>query len=135
MFVRATLASAWFSAALAGMSSIVFSPRTIINELGSILTLVSGSLCMTFSLIAMVGVVFNRYRFEWFASWFAAAGIAPYLLSVWFFIISGSYTRLTQALLLTSLLLFMMLRAEFCAVHAQKLRIQHEDTGAIDVQS
>ena len=133
--IRSTLTLAWLTAAGSGLSALIFSPRTIIYELGAVLTMSSGALCLVFSLIAAFGVAFNRYRFEWFASWMAAAGIAPYLLSVWAFVFTGSPTRLTQAFMLTSLLVFMVLRAEFCAVHAQKLRTNHKDTGAINVQS
>lgn len=134
MAVRSTLTVAWLLAAGGGMSAIAFSPNTIVSELGTIITTIWAVTVTVASVVALLGVVFDRYRLEWVSSWFAFMGLMPYVATIWWIVTTGELTRLTQAFMMTSLLVFMILRAEFCAAHAAKLRTMHTtETGGIRV--
>lgn len=123
--VKTTLASAWLLAASAGLSAVVMSPTRIINELGSWGTLASGILLGVSAIFAALGVVGNRYRWEWIASWMSAVALAPYFVTVWALTFLDSWTRSNQAFLVSSLLAFFVSRAVICAAHAAKLRVVH----------
>lgn len=125
--IKLVLASSWLLAGAGGVSAIVVSPNTIVAELGRLVVFGWGGVVAVSSLIATAGVLFKRYRWEWWASWFAAAGIVPYVGTVWWLVAAGETTRLTQAFLVTSLMGFFVLRALLCAAHAAKLRAVHEE--------
>lgn len=133
-FVKVSLSASWLFAAAAGLSAVILSPNTIISELGPWLTEISGWMLGTAAITAMLGVAGARYRWEWFASWFAAAALSPYLVTVWALTLTGEPTRSTQAFLVTSLLSFFITRAVLCSAHAAKLREVHgAGTGVIDL--
>ncbi|WQY99835.1 hypothetical protein [Microbacterium phage MO526] len=123
--VQATLAGAWALSGLAGVSAVVASPVTIISELGLIGTIASGALLVLATGVAVVGVLASRYRLEWVASWGAAASLVPYLVTVWALTFTDTWTRSTQAFLVTSLVAFYFTRSALCAAHAAKLREAH----------
>lgn len=125
--VKVTLAAAWVLAGAGGLSAIIVSPNTIVAELGILVVFGWGSIAAVSSVIAALGVLFKRYRWEWWASWFASAGIVPYVGTVWWLVFAGETTRLTQAFLVSSLMAFFALRAQLCAAHAAKLRVMHEE--------
>lgn len=123
--VQATLAAAWALSGLAGVSAVVASPVTIISELGMIGTVASGALLVVATGVAVTGVLMTRYRLEWVASWGAAAALVPYLITVWALTFTDTWTRSTQAFLVTSLVAFYFTRSALCAAHAAKLREAH----------
>lgn len=134
ILLRGILASAWIVVALGGVSAILFTPTTIENELGTLLTYIWGGISAIASIIAAIGVLTNRYRLEWAAAWFAGAGLAVYGGVVWWLVVAGSTTRLTQAFLISALILHTVYRALSCGAHARKLRIEHlTHSGAINV--
>lgn len=134
ILLRATLASAWALVALGGVAAIFFTPTTIENELGTYLTYVWGGIAAIASIVAAIGVLADRYRLEWAAAWFAGGGLAVYAGVVWWLVATGNQTRLTQALLVSALILHTAYRALSCAAHARKLRAEHlTDSGAINV--
>lgn len=74
----------------------------------------------------MLGVVSNRYPLELVAAWFASGGIIIYVATVWYFVFSGTPTRLQQAAYLTALFGFYLFRLADCSAHAEKQRAIHE---------
>lgn len=131
--VKASLASAWALSAAAGLSAVVLSPTTIIAEIGLVGTLISGILLTVATVVAVFGVIANRYWLEWVASWGAAVALAPYLITVWALVVTDTWTRSTQAFLVTSLLAFYLVRSALCSAHAAKLREAHTvGTAAMD---
>ena len=133
ILVVATLTATWLLVAAAGFSSAFLSPRTVTAEVGSVVLLVCGSAVMTSALIAALGVAINRYRWEWAASWLTAAGVVPYVITVWWLVFSESGSRLTQAFFVTALLTFLVHRALMCAAHAAKMREIVAQTGLIPI--
>lgn len=131
--IKGVLAAAWLWAGGAGLSASIMAPGTYVAELGSVWTVVFGVSLSASAIIAAIGVVMARYRWEWIAAWAAAASIAPYLVTVWALTFTDTWTRSTQAFLVTSLLTFFVLRAILCAAHAAQLRKVHEaSTAAMD---
>lgn len=133
-YIRAALTAAWCLIALGGGTAVLYSPLTIVSELGTIIVYAWGTITMIAGLVAGIGVAADRYRVEWAAAWFAASGLSVYMSTLWWLVFAGETTRLTQAFIVTAAILFMVTRALFCAAHAAKLRAIHSgETGGIDV--
>lgn len=118
--VKFALSSAWLMVAGGGLSSIMFIDREVLTDL-------FGAIATTMSLIAMAGVITNRYRWEWVAAWFTSAAVVPYSLDAWRLAIEQGPEHLPTAFLLTALIAFFAMRALLCAAHAAKLRAIHEE--------
>lgn len=123
--IRAALGSSWGFSALSGFAGVFFTPQTVTSELGFHLPVISSAVVLMFSFAALFGVVFNRYQFEWMASWFTAGGAFVYIVTVWGLVFTGSITRLQQAASLTALLGFYIYRIISCSAHARKQRTIH----------
>lgn len=122
--IRATLATAWLLAGTGGATALALPPQTVVAEIGNPLILFwGGALCLS-SLVAGFGAIFDRYRFEWAAAWFAFVGMAPYVIAIWALVITSVPSRLTQALLATSLMAMFALRGVTCGAHASRLRAE-----------
>lgn len=131
--IRLTLSLAWLLAAGGGLSALTVSPLSLIVELGPVVTHLWAVGLMIASAIALLGVAMNKYRFEWVAAWLAAVGLFPYVTTIWWLVSIGQTGHLTQAFMLSSLLVFMVLRANFCSAHAARLRSIHVETGSTRV--
>lgn len=118
--VKGTLALAWGMVAAGGMSSIVYVDHELLTD-------IFGGIATTMSLIAMAGVIMNRYRWEWVAAWFTSAAVVPYALDSWRRAIENGPDNLPTAFLLTALIAFFALRALLCSAHAAKLRAIHTE--------
>ena len=131
--IKGTLTLAWMFAGGAGVSAVVAAPTTIITEIGTLLTYLAGAVLAASSFVAALSVVTGRYRWEWVASWLAAAALVPYLTTVWALCLTGEWGRATQAFLISSLLTFFVCRGILCSAHAAKLRAAHKaGTGAVE---
>lgn len=120
--VKVALSASWLLGAFAGVSAVILSPVAIIEEVGIVGTLFSGGLLAATALTAAAGVITDRYRLEWVASWGAASALVPYLITVWALVLTEAAWRTTQAFLVTSLLAFFLSRGAICSAHAAKLR-------------
>lgn len=130
--IKFTLAASWLLAGAGGVAAIVVSPNTLVAELGRFVAFGWGGVVAMSSLVATAGVLFKHYRWEWWASWFTAAGIVPYVGTVWWLVAAGETARLTHAFLVTSLMGFFILRALLCAAHAARLRALHGEVSGSD---
>lgn len=126
--IKVDLVASWLLAGAGGVAAVVVSPLTIVAELGRLIVYGWGSIVAVSALIAVYGIVANRYRFEWVGAWMAALGIVPYVLTVWWLVFGGETTRLTQAFIVAALMGFFVHRALSCAAHAAKLRALHEES-------
>lgn len=122
--IRGTLTAAWLFAGAGGVTALAFPPQTIAAEIGNTLILAWGFILSIAAFVAALGALFGRYRLEWAAAWFAAAGMAPYVIAIWGLVFMSVPSRLTQALLATSLMLMFALRGVLCGAHASKLRAE-----------
>lgn len=129
--VKGSLAAAWLLSTAGGLSAVVLSPVTIISEIGTWGTVLSGAGLAIFTIVAVVGIAVNRYWLEWIAAYGAMASLVPYLVTVWALTLTGEGTRSTQAFLITSLLAFYGFRAASCSAHAAKLRVEHQLSDAL----
>jgi hypothetical protein len=124
--VRFLLTGAWFFAGCAGLSAAALVNITFVRELGIFMTILCGAALAGGALIAALGVAMNSYRWEWGASWLAAFGLSPYLIGIWLAVWFIDIGRISQALLVTSLVVFFLYRSAMCAAHAAKLRSLHQ---------
>ena len=133
VLIRISLASAWTFSTLGGLSAVVFLTPT--NDPGLLLEAraVAGVTLTVSALIATFGVLFNRYRFEWVASWFATAGFAPYIILYWSIVYKNIDGTLPVAFIMMSLVSFYIHRGFLCGAHAERLRHIHTDTDSIVV--
>jgi len=131
--LKTSLSSAWLLSAGAGLSAL--SPAVDVRELGPIWTVLFGGMLAGTAIVAAVGILANRYRWEWAAAWGAAASVAPYVIVLWAATIMDA-GKSSQAFLATSLLAFFITRALFCAAHAARQRIAARmETAAVDIVS
>lgn len=124
--IRFTLAAAWFFTAVWGAASIFLTPTTVQDELGLHLPNITGAIVLSSSVVAIYGVVRDKYYLEYVAAWFAVGGAFVYVITVWGLVIFSTPTRLQQAAALTSLLFFYLFRVAVNTAHAVKLRTIHE---------
>lgn len=128
--VKTTLASAWLLSTGAGLSAL-FDPRVSVEALGYLGTAISGGLLALATLVAVAGVLFGRYRWEWIAAWASAIALVPYVVTLWAFTLAISGTNAGQTFLVSSLAAFYATRIALCSAHAAKLREVHAATTAV----
>jgi len=129
--VQAALVAGWFSATGAGITAAVNPTSQTLTEMGPIIAAIMGISLSISAVVAMVGVLGNRYRLEWVAAWVSAAGFVPYSITIWSLTITENISWLTAAFISTTALSFFVSRALLCAAHAAKLRIVHETSETI----
>jgi len=127
--LRTILALCWAWLMSAGVGAFLFTPRTIEGTLGTTLTYAVASLVFAGSVAAFLGVVTNRYRIEWVATWAVGSGLVAYVATVWWLVGAETLSRWTQASAVSALLFFVMFRAEELAAHAERLRATHPEVG------
>lgn len=124
--IRSTLATAWFFSTLSGIGGMFLTPTTVQAEVGTYLPVLSSAVVFVSSLVALLGILINKYQAEWVSAWFTAGGAFVYVITVWSVFFAGSSTRLQQASSLTALMFFYVYRIVACAAHARKQRSIHE---------
>lgn len=120
--IRATL---YTLVAGAGIAATVLTPTTIAGTIGEPLMYWWASLATVGALTALWGVIADRYRIEWVASWPATGGTLVYAATVWGLVAQGESTRSTQAFIVTALTVALAYRGVELAAHAAKLRADH----------
>ena len=137
--LQASIVAGWVCAVGSGVAAITLPYSVVLAEMGPVVAAIMGSVLALTSIIATVGVVLNRYRLEWVASWIAAAAFVPYSITIWSLTVTINAHWLTAAFISTVALAFFVSRAAQCAAHAAKLRVVHEAsatiTAAIDAVS
>lgn len=123
--MQASLGVSWAFSVGAGLSALLAPSNPVLAELGLVHVPVGIMLFMA-TAWALAGVIFNRYRWEWLASWVAAVAATPYTLTLWGFVAAEGSIWLTQAFLLSSLTAFYVTRGLLCSAHAAKLREIHK---------
>ncbi|QGJ96996.1 hypothetical protein PBI_TEAMOCIL_45 [Microbacterium phage Teamocil] len=129
--VKAALLAGWVSATGAGVSAWIYPTSIVLTAMGSLVATVMGIALGASALLAVVGVSFNRYRFEWVAGWLSAAAFVPYSITIWSLTITSNPHWLTASFISTVALAFFVSRALLCAAHAAKLRVAHEASEVI----
>ena len=122
--LRTLLSVAYLSAGYAALAAVVWTPQTIEGALGAVLTYGWATVGLVGAAVALLGVALDRYRVEWAAVWWVAAGLSVYTLTVWA-LVAQTPTRQTQAAALTTLCVLLVYRAVELTAHAAKLRHRH----------
>lgn len=130
--LRSTLVFGWVLVLCAGVASVLPDEPGAPRDLADAIFTVFGALLAASAAASAIGVVTDRYRVEWVAAWCAAAGATPHIFASWMEVAVRTLDA-DQALYPSALLVFLILRAQFCAAHAAKLRARHETTGSIHV--
>jgi len=126
-----TLGGIWLSSFGAGVSGIVMALTTTGDQLEPLWLAVFSAILAVGSGAATYGVAWNKYRWEWIASWAAAFAIVPYVVLGWVVTFSTRPSNATSAFLLTALMLFYLARASACSAHAAKLVALHKAETAV----
>ncbi len=124
--LRTTRAVLYLLVLAAGVAGVVWQPRTIAGTIGEPLTYWWAILAATGSIIALAGVVADRWHLESVAVWPAAGGMIGYAVSLWGIVATGEQTRVTQACVVSALVVALAYRGLELAAHAAKLRAHHE---------
>lgn len=129
--VKAALIAGWLAATGAGISATVNPTSTTLTEMGPLAAMIMGLLLSIAAVGALIGVISDRYRFEWVSAWIAAAGFVPYAITIWSLTVTININWLTASFIATVALSFFVSRAFLCAAHAAKLRVVHEASETI----
>lgn len=129
--VQASLAVSWLASAGAGIAALATPLNVVLSELGLFWATVVGVVLFVAAAWAAAGVIFNRYRWEWLASWVSVVAMTPYLIGAWLVVALLGPDRLVGALLATSLAGFYLSRGLLCSAHAAKLRELHQASVAV----
>lgn len=129
--VKAALIAGWLAATGAGISATLNPTSTTLTEMGLLAAVIMGLLLSISAVGALIGVISDRYRFEWASSWIAAAGFVPYAITIWSLTLMVNVDWLTVSFIATVALSFFVSRAFLCAAHAAKLRVVHEASETI----
>ena len=125
MTLRVLRAVLYLCVLYAGVAALVWTPRTIEGVIGSGATYLWAGLAIAGAGGSLAGVLLDRYRVEWIAVWWAAAGVTAYAITVWTLAATETITRQTQASVCTGLLVALLYRAAELTAHAAKLRRAH----------
>lgn len=127
--LQAVIVAAWGAFAVSGGMAIVFPPGPETRGWASLPILMFGSMMLSAGVFAAVGVLADRYRWEWVAAWLGGLAYAPLaVLEIVEVIRSGSGQSWTLALALAFVvLLYPLTRAQWCSGHASKLREIQKD--------
>lgn len=129
--VQTALIAGWVSATGAGISAALNPTSVTLLEMGPVIAAIMGGVLALAALVAITGIVRQRYRLEWVAAWMAAAGFVPYSITIWSLTVTINVSWLTAAFISTIALAFFVSRAVMCAAHAAKLRTVHEASEVI----
>ena len=109
----------------AGLAGLFLTPVTIAGTIGEPLMYWWATMSAAGALAALGGVILDRYRVEWVATWPATGGMLVYAITVWALVASGESTRATQAFAVSALTVALAYRGFELAAHAAKLRADH----------
>ena len=134
--MKATLSLAWGLISGGGIAAICAAPNSVVREWGPIPLGIGALVLVIAGVLAILGLVLNRYRWEWLAAWLAGIIFSPYVVTIWYLEFTSPANRLTAAFFNTALLVCILSRSFSCAAHAAKLREMHQaETHAIEVVS
>jgi hypothetical protein len=119
--IRTALALAWGFLALGGVAQVFRPPQRIHLIVGDFAIITIGVCLVLAAFVATWGIIRNRYRFEWVASWFVALTFLPYASAAWYvFVTTGGAAAVSS--FAASLLAFVVYRSMACSAHADRLR-------------
>jgi len=126
LLIRSGLASAWGFLAVSGAGGVFFPPSSITAQAGAMPQVITAGVLLVASLVAVISILWKKWRLEWIAAYFAAAGLAVYVFAVWTIVFTDQPSRLQQAASLTALIGFACYRIAACRAHAKQVRKTHE---------
>lgn len=126
--IKATISTAWALVGMGGIAAAFIPPNPFVIEWGPVIPSIMGTLLLVASVLAVLGVTRDRYRWEWIASWVAGGCLALYVLTIWWLFATGAHERLTTALFTSALLVCVISRSVTCAAHAARLRAEYLET-------
>lgn len=119
---RSLRTSAYWMVGVAGLASLVWTPRTIEAELGPVMVSIWACFLLIGGLSAAIASTLERWLIEMPAIPMVLTGLALYLVALWSITIDGEVTRLAQTTLITAYALhlaarWLQLRALAIALH------------------
>lgn len=121
--LRASLSVAYIFVLFAGMSTLLFTPRTIEGSIGTTITFLWASLGIIGGGAGLWGVIKNQWRVEYWAAPLASSSVFCYGIAVWSLALSETVTRLTQANFIGATVLLLVYRSLELAAQAHKDRV------------
>lgn len=123
--LKINIALAWFIVAAGGVAAAAIPPNPFVLAWGEGAPVVISAVLVVSCAASIYGVLADRYRFEWVASWFASGALGLYTLTVWWLIVIGVHERLTTAIFTSALLVCVLSRIVACSAHAARLRADY----------
>lgn len=125
-----TISTGWALIGAGGIAAAFTPPNEILSAWGPVPPAIGGTVLAVACVLAIAGLIMNRYRWEWVASWVAGAAYSPYVVTVWWLLLTGAPERASTALFSTALLVCVLSRSIACAAHAARLRREYNVTAA-----
>ena len=117
---RGVYALGWAATWASGLFAGLFPPTTVVQVQEPWFTTMWVVLITVSCVPGFLGVLFGWNAVEGVAAWFATAGVAAYMTSVWV-LVGATPTRATQAWSLTALTFFVFGRAMAYAAYRYRL--------------
>lgn len=122
LLLRAVRAVLYMCVIAAGVGGLVWQPMTIAGTIGEPLTVWWTILAASGGLVALAGIILDRWQVEALATWIAVGGLVGYAIAVWGIVVDDSPTRIAQACVVTGLAVAVAEQGVRLAAHAAKLR-------------
>lgn len=122
MWLRILLSVLWVAMAGIAIASILDPGASLVGLLRAQWAfIVGGGLAFACSLLALAGIILNRYRLEWLGAMFAPIGMVPYVVTAWWVLVDDGFAP-ARAISATFTILFPLLRSMHCMAHANRLK-------------
>lgn len=122
LLLRVTRAVLYACVIGAGIGGLIWQPTTIAGTIGEPLTVWWTMLAASGGLVALTGIILDRWQVEALATWIAVGGLVGYAIAVWGIVANDSPTRIAQACVVTGLAVAVAEQGVRLAAHAAKLR-------------
>lgn len=124
------ISSAWALLGAGGIAAAFDPPNDMLEEWGPIPPAIGGTVLAMACVLAILGLIRERYRWEWVASWIAGAALSSYVVTLWWLTFAGVPDYSAKAFFMTALLVCVLSRSAACAAHAARLRHEYLLTSA-----
>lgn len=124
--LRGILAVAYVFTAYAGITALVWTPVTVAQAMGPVITTAWPIIGIVGALSGLVAVARNTWRTERWAAPIAGGALASYAATTWLLTVTETVTRQTQASVVTVAVLFLVYRTIELAARAATDRAHHE---------
>ncbi|WP_345750131.1 hypothetical protein [Microbacterium rhizophilus] len=120
--LRAAVGALWAVEAAAAVASVIDPGASLVGRFTAQWSFaVGGAVTALTALIALAGIVMNRWRLEWLGAAVAPLGAIPYLVTAWWVLLDDGFGA-ARAITATFLVAYPLLRSAHCMAFSNRMR-------------